>query len=98
MLVFPLVVLVFPLLVLVFPLVVLVFPLAVLVCPLVVLVCPLAVLSVGLFITDLINGDKYFFFIKVVAANVLLKLNYRKIIFLTPNNIKHFIERLSVTY
>ena len=47
------------------------------------------------------------FFIKVGAANVLLKLNYlqsrvetqyRKIIFITPSNIKHFIERSSVTW
>ena len=47
------------------------------------------------------------FFIKVGAANVLLKLNYlqsrvetqyRKIIFITPSNIKHFIERSNVTY
>ena len=47
------------------------------------------------------------FFIKVVATNLLLKLNYlqsraetqyRKIIFITPSNIKHFIERSSVTY
>ena len=54
-----------------------------------------------------IKDDKYFFFIKVGAANVLLKLNYlqsrvetqyRKIIFITPSNIKHFIERSSVTY
>ena len=48
-----------------------------------------------------------FFFIKVVATNLLLKLNYlqsraetqyRTIIFITPSNIKHFIERSSVTY
>ena len=50
-----------------------------------------------------IKGDKYFFFIKVGAANVLLKQNrvatqYRKIILITPSNIKHFIERSSVTY
>ena len=54
-----------------------------------------------------IKGDKYFFLIKVGAANVLLKLNYlqsrveiqyRKIIFITPSNFKHFIERSSVTY
>ena len=54
-----------------------------------------------------IKGDKYFFFIKVGSANVLLKLDYlqsrvetqyRKIIFITPSNIKHFIERSSVTY
>ena len=54
-----------------------------------------------------IKGDKYFFFIKAGAANVLLKLNYlqsrvetqyRKIIFIAPSNIKHFIERSSVTY
>ena len=47
------------------------------------------------------------FFIKVGAANVILKLDYlksrvetkyRKIIFITPSNIKHFIERSSVTY
>ena len=47
------------------------------------------------------------FFIKVGTANVLLKLNYlqsrietqyRKIIFITPRNIKHFIEKSSVTY
>ena len=53
-----------------------------------------------------VKGDKYFFFIKVGAANILLKLNYlqsrvetqyRKIIFITPSNIKHFIERSSVT-
>ena len=53
-----------------------------------------------------IKGDKYFFFIKVVAANVFLKLSYlqsilqaqyRKIL-ITPSNIKHFIERSSVTY
>ena len=46
------------------------------------------------------------FFIKVGVANVLLKLNYlqsrvetqyRKIIFITPSNTKHFIERSSVT-
>ena len=46
-------------------------------------------------------------FIKVSATNVLLKLNflqstvqtqYRKIIFITPSNIKPFIERSSVTY
>ena len=46
------------------------------------------------------------FFIKVGVANVLLKLNYlqsrvetqyRKIIFITPSNIKHFIERSNVT-
>ena len=54
-----------------------------------------------------IKGDKYFFFIKVGAVNVLLELNYlqsrvethyRKVIFVTPSNIKHFIERSSVTY
>ena len=54
-----------------------------------------------------IKGDKYFFFIKVGGANVLLKLNYlqsrvetqyRKIIFITPSNIKYFIEKSSVTY
>ena len=47
------------------------------------------------------------FFIKVDAAIVFLKLNYlqsrietqyRKIIFITPSKIKHFIERSSVTY
>ena len=47
------------------------------------------------------------FFIKVGAANVLPKLNYlqsrvetqyRKIIFITPSNIKHFMERSSMTY
>ena len=47
------------------------------------------------------------FFIKVSAANGLLKLNYlqsraktqyRKIILITSSNIKHFIERSSVTY
>ena len=54
-----------------------------------------------------IKGGKYFFFIKVGAANVLLKLKYlpsrvetqyRKVIFITPRNIKHFIERSSLTY
>ena len=54
-----------------------------------------------------IKGDKYFFFIKVGEANVLLKLNYlqsrvemqyRKITCIIPSNIKHFIERSSVTY
>ena len=55
-----------------------------------------------------IKGDKIFlFFIIVGEANVLLKLNYlqsrvetqyRKIIFITPSNIKHFTERSSVTY
>ena len=44
-----------------------------------------------------IKGDKYFFFIRVSAANVLLKQNYlksrvetqyRKIIFITPSIIK----------
>ena len=44
-----------------------------------------------------IKGDKYFFFIRVSAGNVLLKLNYlksrvetqyRKIIFITPSIIK----------
>ena len=49
-----------------------------------------------------IKGDKYIFFIKVGAANALLKLNYlqsrvetqyRKMIFITPSNIKYFIER-----
>ena len=48
-----------------------------------------------------------YFFIKVGPADVFLKLNYlksrvetqyRKIIFITPSNIKHFIERSSVTY
>ena len=48
-----------------------------------------------------IKGDKYFFFITLDAANVLLKLNYlqrrietqyRKIIFITPSYIKDFIE------
>ena len=48
-----------------------------------------------------IKGGKYFFFIKVGGENVLLKLNYlqsrvetqyRKIIFITPSHIKHFIE------
>ena len=47
------------------------------------------------------------FFIKVGVANVLLKLNYlqirvetqyRKVIFITPSHIKHFIERSSVTF
>ena len=47
------------------------------------------------------------FFIKAGATNVFLKLNYlqsrvetqyRKIIFVTPSNIKHFLERSSVTY
>ena len=47
------------------------------------------------------------FFIKVGVANVLLKLNYlqsrvetqyRKIIFITPSNTKHLIERSSVTF
>ena len=47
-----------------------------------------------------IKGDK-FFFIKVGAPNVLLKLSSlqsivetqcRKIIFITQSNIKHFIE------
>ena len=56
-----------------------------------------------------IKGDKYFynFFIKVGAANVLVKLNYlqsrvetqyRKIIFITPSNIKRFIERSRETF
>ena len=54
-----------------------------------------------------IKGDKYFFFYKVDEANILLKPNnlqnredtqYRKIIFLTSSNIKHFVERSSVTY
>ena len=54
-----------------------------------------------------IKGDKYFFFIKVGTANVLLKLNYlqsrvqtqhRKVIFITQSSIKHFMERSSVTY
>ena len=54
-----------------------------------------------------IKGDKYFFFIKVGVTNVLLNLNYlqnrietqyRKIIFITPSNIEHFIERSNVTY
>ena len=50
-----------------------------------------------------IKGDKYFFFIKLGAANVLLKLNYykvdayKKITFLTPSNIKYILERSSVT-
>ena len=47
------------------------------------------------------------FCIKVGMASVLLKLNYlqskvetqyRKIIFTTPRNIKHFLGRSSVTY
>ena len=47
------------------------------------------------------------FYVKVGAANVLLKLNYlksivetqhSKIIFITPSNIKHFTERSSMTY
>ena len=47
------------------------------------------------------------FFVKEGGANVLLKLNYlqirveaqyRKIIFIAPSNIKHFIERSCVTY
>ena len=54
-----------------------------------------------------ILGDKYFFFIKVGGANLLLKLNYEvelewtqyvKIIFITPNSIKYFMERSSVSY
>ena len=49
-----------------------------------------------------IKRDKYFFFYKADATNVLLELNYlqsredtqyRKIIFITPSNIKHFTER-----
>ena len=44
-----------------------------------------------------------YFFIKEGAANVLLKLNYlqsraktqyRKIIFITPSNIKHFTKKI----
>ena len=47
------------------------------------------------------------FVIKEGAANALLKLNYlrsrvetqyRKIISITPSNIKHFIERSSAIY
>ena len=54
-----------------------------------------------------IKGDTYFFFIKVGGANVLLKLNYlqsrvetqyRKITFITPSHIKHFIAKSSMTY
>ena len=53
-----------------------------------------------------IKGDKYFFFIKVGVANILLKLNYlqsrvetkQQDDIITPSNIKHFIERSSVTY
>ena len=46
------------------------------------------------------------FFIKIGVANVLSKLNYlqsrveiqyRKIIFITPSNMKHFIKRSNVT-
>ena len=53
------------------------------------------------------GGDEFSLFIKVGAGNVLLKLNflqsrvetqYRKILFITPSNIKHFIERQSVAY
>ena len=54
-----------------------------------------------------IKGDKHFFLKKVGVANVLLKLyylqsrvetQYRQMIYFTPNNIKHFIERSRVTY
>ena len=57
--------------------------------------------------TAYIKGDKYFFFYKIRCGKCSLKLNYlqsgvetqyRKIIFITPSNIKHFIERSSVTY
>ena len=53
-----------------------------------------------------IKGLKCFFFMRVAATNVLLKINYlqrrvetqyRNVIFITPSNIKHFIERSSVT-
>ena len=53
-----------------------------------------------------IKNNKYFF-IKVGVANDLLKLNYlqsraeaqyRKIIFITPSIIEHFIETSSATY
>ena len=56
---------------------------------------------------DYLNVANISFFIKVRAANVLLKLNYlqnrektqyRKVIFIPPSNIKDFIERTSVTY
>ena len=57
-----------------------------------------------------IKGDKYFFFYKrrcgkCSSENVFLnylqskvETQYRKIIFVTPGNIKHFIERSGVTY
>ena len=51
-----------------------------------------------------IKGDKYFFFYnsrcgkgKLNYLQSKVETQYRKIIFITPSNIKHFIERSSVT-
>ena len=57
-----------------------------------------------------IKGDKYFFYKgrcgicsleTKLFTNTLqsrVETQYRKIMFITPSNIKHFIERSSVTY
>ena len=57
----------------------------------------------------ILKAKNIYFCIKVGAANVFLnyllkffqsrvETQYGKIIFITPSNIKHFIERSSVTY
>ena len=54
-----------------------------------------------------IKGDKYFFFYKSWCAKCSpetklftnrVETQYRKIILITPSNIKHFIETSSMTY
>ena len=54
-----------------------------------------------------IKGEKYFYFYKSRCGKCptetklftkRVETQYTKIVFMTPSNIKHFIERLCVTY